>query len=60
MTFREVEKLVKSNGWYLVNVEGSHYHYRHPTIVGKVQIPKHGGDIKPKTLSSILKAAGLK
>ena len=46
MTFKEVEKLLKNDGWYLVNVEGSHYHYRHNQKTGKIQLPRHSGDLK--------------
>ena len=60
MTFRELEKLIKKDGWYLVNVEGSHHHYRHPSKKGKIQIPRHGGDLKKGLLNAILKQAGLK
>ena len=29
MTFRELEKLLISNGWYHSRTNGSHYIYRH-------------------------------
>lgn len=28
MTAKEVEKLIKKNGWFLVSIEGSHHHYK--------------------------------
>ena len=59
MTFREVEKIIKKDGWYLVDVRGSHYYYEHPTKPGKVTVPRHSGDIRIKTLRNIWKQAGL-
>jgi predicted RNA binding protein YcfA (HicA-like mRNA interferase family) len=58
--FREVENLIKQDGWYYTYTTGSHYYYKHPNKPGKVSIPFHGKEIKNKTLNSILKQAGLK
>lgn len=60
MKFKELEKLIKEDGWYLVNTVGSHFHYQHPTKSGKVTIPNHKGDVPKGTANSILKQAGLK
>ena len=60
MTFKELEKILISNGWYLYDTKGSHKHYKNKDIPGKITIPKHGGDIKVGTLNAILKQAGLK
>lgn len=60
MTFKELEKLLKADGWELKNTCGSHYQYVHPTKNGKVTVPNHKGDIPKGTASSILKQAGLK
>lgn len=60
MKFKELEKLIKDDGWIYKNTRGSHNHYIHPTKLGKVTIPNHSGDIDIKTLKSILKQAGLK
>mgnify|MGYP000987665819 CR=1 FL=1 len=46
MTFREVEKLLLTDGWKVKP--------------GKVTIPNHSGDLDKKTVHSILKQAGLK
>jgi len=58
MTFRELEKLLKADGWKYVGARGSHYMYEHPTKPGKVTIPHHSGDLKKKTAQTILKQAG--
>ncbi len=62
MTPREMESRIKADNWFLVKVEGSHHHYKHPTKPGKVTIPFHKQpkDLDRKTVNSILKQAGLK
>lgn len=60
MRFREIEKMILNDGWFLVDVQGSHHQYRHPVKPGRVTIPRHRGDIPPRVLNSILKQAGLK
>ena len=50
MKVREVISLIEADGWYLV-----------PTKKGRVTVPGNTGDeLKPGTLNSILKQAGLK
>lgn len=60
MRFREMEKILLDNGWYLVDVRGSHHQYKHDTKSGKVTVPNHRGDIPLRVANSILKQAGLK
>lgn len=60
MTFKEMEKLLKDDGWVLKSVTGSHFQYIHPAKNGKVTVPNHKGDIPRGTANSILKQAGLK
>jgi predicted RNA binding protein YcfA (HicA-like mRNA interferase family) len=59
MTFKEADKMVRNDGWYLVSTEGSHYHYEHKTKPGKVTIPYHSGDLTKRIARSIKKQAGL-
>lgn len=59
MTVREIEKLLKADGWYVVGQVGSHRQYKHPEKPGKVTVPVHKGDLNLKTAKSILKQAGL-
>ncbi|MCF0043375.1 type II toxin-antitoxin system HicA family toxin [Dyadobacter sp. CY399] len=40
--------------------KGSHLQLVHPFKRGKITIPMHSGDLKPATLHSILRQAGLK
>jgi len=60
MTFREIERVIKDDGWFLHVIEGSHYHYKHKIKPGKVTIPFHKGDIPKRVIHSILKQANLK
>ena len=60
MRFRELDKIIKQDGWYEVNQEGSHHQYKHPTKKGKVTVPEHKGkDINMTVVKSVLKQAGL-
>ena len=60
MKVREILKLLKQDGWYLVTTEGSHRQLKHPSKSGRVTVSGHpSDDIHPKTLKSILTQAGL-
>jgi predicted RNA binding protein YcfA (HicA-like mRNA interferase family) len=59
MSAADLIKLLKAYGW--VRQSGSHKIFQHDTSPGIVAVPTHGKkDIKPGTLNSILKQAGLK
>ncbi|MBQ2010742.1 MAG: type II toxin-antitoxin system HicA family toxin [Selenomonadaceae bacterium] len=60
MRFREMEKILTADGWYLKKISGSHHQYKHPIKPGKVTIPRHIGDLDRGTVNSILRQAGLK
>lgn len=57
---KQILKLLKNEGWTIKHQTGSHIQLVHPSISGKVTIPNHNKDLKPGTLNSILKQAGLK
>ena len=57
---RDVLKLLKADGWYEVDVEGSHHQFKHPTKRGKVTLKHPDKDIPIKTLKSIEAQSGLK
>jgi len=59
VTFREVEKLLISNGWYHDHTNGSHYIYKNKEKEESIVVPRHKGDIPKGTLKSIFKQAGL-
>ena len=60
MKSKELIALIERDGWYLVRVKGSHYHFKHPVKVGLVTIPHPKKDMPVGTVVSILKQAGLK
>jgi len=61
MNFKEMEILIKKDGWIKSEIVGSHHHYKHPVKKGKVTIPFHGNkELSKFVVNSILKQAGLK
>ena len=61
MTFRDVEKMIKDDGWFYVYANGSHHYYNHSIKPGKVCIPFHAGkDINKRVVDSIKRQAGIK
>lgn len=53
--------MLEEAGWTCVRQKGSHRQYRHPNKPVLVTVPTHAGvDLKPGTLNSILKKAGLR
>lgn len=60
MRVRELEQILREDGWYVVKQVGSHRQYKHPVKPGKVTIPIHSGDLDKGTVNSVLKQAGLK
>ncbi|WP_236235343.1 type II toxin-antitoxin system HicA family toxin [Pseudomonas faucium] len=60
MRSREVIQLIEADGWYEVEVKGSHHQFRHPFKRGRVTVPHPKSDLPKGTVHSILKQAGLK
>lgn len=61
MKVRDILKLLRKDGWYLVPSRGGHRQFKHPTKLGRVTVSgKMSDDVAPGTLNSILKQAGLK
>jgi predicted RNA binding protein YcfA (HicA-like mRNA interferase family) len=61
--YRDLIEKLNTDGWFVERVKGSHMQFRHPAKPGTVTVPaggKHGKDVPPGTLNSILKQAGLK
>jgi predicted RNA binding protein YcfA (HicA-like mRNA interferase family) len=55
----DIIKLIKTDGWYLVHVVGSHHQFKHPSKPGKVTVPHPKKDLPLATARSIFKQAGL-
>jgi predicted RNA binding protein YcfA (HicA-like mRNA interferase family) len=61
MKVRDLLRLLKDDGWYLIVTEGSHRQFKHLTKKGRVTVPgKPNDDLPHGTLNSILKQSGLK
>ncbi len=61
ITGAEVIRALRRAGWYIQHHHGSHAYLRHTEHPGmRITVAVHAGEtIKPKTLQSILKQAGL-
>ncbi len=55
---RDLIRLLEQDGWVWHSTTGSHRHFKHPTKPGKITIPHPKKDMHPKTVRSILRAAG--
>lgn len=61
MKVRDVVQMIQTDGWFLVTTRGSHRQFKHSTKTGRVTVAGHPSDeVRPGTLNSILKQAGLK
>jgi predicted RNA binding protein YcfA (HicA-like mRNA interferase family) len=56
---KDVLKILKADGWYEVNVVGSHHQFKHPVKKGRVTLKPPDKDIPRKTLDSIERQSGL-
>ena len=59
MNSAKIIKQIEDDGWYLVNVVGSHHQFKHPTKKGRVTVPQPKKDLPIKTVKTILKQAGI-
>jgi predicted RNA binding protein YcfA (HicA-like mRNA interferase family) len=61
MKVREVIRLIEKDGWFQVATRGSHRQCKHGEKAGRVTVAgKLSDDVAPKTLSSILRQAGIR
>ena len=60
MKVRDVLRLLREDGWYIVTTRGSHRQFKHPTKPGKVTVAGRDGlDVPPGTLRAIRRQANL-
>lgn len=60
MTFREIKKILKANGWVLIRVSGSHHQYRKTGCPNSITVPNHNGrDLTIGVLKDLEKKTGL-
>lgn len=60
MSSKDLIKIIKKDGWYLVRARGSHHQFKHDTKPGKVTVPHPRKDLPKGTIKSIMKQAKLK
>ena len=60
MRAQEILKLLRNDGWFEYEQNGSHIQLKHLIKKGRVTVPNHKGDLKKSTVHSIFKQAGLK
>jgi len=61
MKVRDLIKLIEGDGWRQIAQRGSHRQYKHSAKAGKVTVSgAPSDDVHPKTLSSVMKQAGLR
>ncbi|BAN48014.1 MULTISPECIES: type II toxin-antitoxin system HicA family toxin [Pseudomonas] len=60
MRSRELIKLIEADGWFEVDVKGSHHQFKHPAKKGRVTVPHPKSDLPEGTVRNILKQAGLR
>ena len=51
---REVIQLLKADGWFEVNVVGSHHQFKHPTKKGRVPVKHPDKDIPVKPSPALI------
>jgi len=59
MTFRELDKLLRTNGWTRDKKGNGSSHVMYRKAHKKVPVPDHSGDIPLGTIKAIFKQAGL-
>ena len=59
---KDILKLLKADGWFLIAQTGSHRQFKHPSKPGRVTVSGHrdSDDVPPALENSILKQAVLK
>jgi len=61
MKVRDVVRIIRKDGWYIIKTKGSHRQFKHSTKPGRVTIAGHpNDDLAPGTLNSIWKQAQIK
>ncbi|QPL37239.1 MULTISPECIES: type II toxin-antitoxin system HicA family toxin [unclassified Thalassospira] len=60
MDSKSIIKALEADGWFLVNVKGSHHQFKHPSKPGRTTVLHPKKDIRIGTLRSIEKQSGVK
>ena len=57
---REVIRMLKADGWYLIHSVGDHHQFRHPTKKGRITVTHPVRDVPIGTLRAIEKQSGVR
>ena len=57
---RDVIRKLLDDGWEFAGQEGSHRHFKHPSIKGKATVPHPKSHIPIRTLKNIEKQTGIR
>ena len=57
---REVKAILEANGWYVVNIEGDHWQFKHHTIKGRVTLTHPVKDVSITVMKDVARKSGLK
>ena len=60
MSSREVIKILKASGFFVVDQKGSHVQFKHPQRAGRVTVPHPRPELPIGTLRSIERQSGIK
>lgn len=55
MSRKEISKHLQTKGWTVERDQGPHEVWGHPKSQRKIAVPRHGGDLAPGTVRSIVK-----
>ncbi|CAK0776796.1 Addiction module toxin, HicA family [Gammaproteobacteria bacterium] len=56
---REAIQKIEDDGWYLVNVEGSHHQFKHSTKPGRVTVKHPAKDLTIGVIKDIERKTGV-
>lgn len=57
---REAIQKIEADGWYLIEVSGSHHQFKHPVKAGRVTVKHPAKDLTIGTIKSIERQSGVK
>lgn len=61
MKVSELIRILRDEGWTISRIKGSHRQFKHPNKKGLVTVAgKPSDDVRPGTLQSVLRQAGLR
>lgn len=60
MVFKQVEKIIKADGWRLVRITGSHYQYKKAGYASTIEVPDHNEkNLSAGVMKNLEKITGL-